>query len=51
MSFVRADHSSAVQDAQGISHALGNCNGLIFKPKSGPVVYHMGDTDISMTWR
>ncbi len=46
MTFVRADHSSATQDDQGNSHALGNCNGLIFKPASGPTVYHMGDTDI-----
>ncbi len=25
---------------------LGNPNGIIMKPKSGPVVYHMGDTDM-----
>ena len=25
---------------------LGNPNGIIVKPKSGPVVYHMGDTDM-----
>ena len=25
---------------------LGNPNGIIVKPKNGPVVYHMGDTDM-----
>ncbi|MEI8145065.1 MAG: metal-dependent hydrolase [Alphaproteobacteria bacterium] len=30
----------------GVSQALGNPNGLIIKPKGGPVVYHMGDTDM-----
>jgi L-ascorbate metabolism protein UlaG (beta-lactamase superfamily) len=30
----------------GVMQPLGNANGLIVKPKSGPVVWHMGDTDI-----
>lgn len=46
MTFVRADHSSAMLDDKGNSNALGNCNGLIFKSDKGPTVYHMGDTDI-----
>lgn len=46
MTFVRADHSSAMLSADGNSQALGNCNGLIFKSDQGPTVYHMGDTDI-----
>lgn len=41
ITFVRADHSSSSNNVY-----LGNPCGLIIKPKSGPTVYHMGDTDI-----
>jgi L-ascorbate metabolism protein UlaG (beta-lactamase superfamily) len=42
VTFVRADHSSS---SGGVP--LGNPCGLIIKPKpNGPVLYHMGDTDI-----
>ena len=41
VTFVRADHSSS---SGGVY--LGNPCGVIIKPKSGPSVYHMGDTDI-----
>jgi L-ascorbate metabolism protein UlaG (beta-lactamase superfamily) len=35
-------HSSSSADGR----YLGNPNGIVITPKSGPVVYHMGDTDI-----
>ena len=38
---MRADHSSSSGNVY-----LGNPCGLIIRPKSGPTVYHMGDTDI-----
>ncbi len=40
LTLVNALHSS--------SHEvyLGNPNGIVVKPKAGPVVYHMGDTDM-----
>ena len=38
-------HSSA-DFHDGVSHALGNPNGILIKVKGGPVVYHMGDTDM-----
>jgi L-ascorbate metabolism protein UlaG (beta-lactamase superfamily) len=43
----RADHSAGMGEA-GVEKPLGNANGLIVKPKGGlgPVVWHMGDTDI-----
>ncbi len=42
VTFVRADHSSSSGNVY-----LGNPCGLIIKPKpAGPVLYHMGDTDI-----
>ena len=45
VTFVRADHSSAHFE-NGVSHALGNPNGIIVKSPGEPTVYHMGDTDI-----
>lgn len=45
VTLVRADHSSAALD-KGISHVLGNPNGIIVKAPGEPTVYHMGDTDI-----
>jgi len=42
VTFVRADHSSSSGNVY-----LGNPCGLIIRPKpGGPVLYHMGDTDI-----
>lgn len=43
LTLVNALHSSASPDG---SRYLGNPNGIIVKPAKGPVVYHMGDTDI-----
>jgi len=45
VTLVRADHSAGMGEA-GASVPLGNPNGIIVKPEGGPVVYHMGDTDI-----
>jgi L-ascorbate metabolism protein UlaG (beta-lactamase superfamily) len=45
VTFVNALHSSATQ-ANGISHALGNPNGVILKAPGEKTLYHMGDTDI-----
>ena len=40
LTLVNALHSSSTDVY------LGNPNGIVVKPKSGPVVYHMGDTDM-----
>ena len=40
LTLVNALHSSSTDVY------LGNPHGIILKPKSGPVVYHMGDTDM-----
>jgi len=45
VTFVRADHSSSTI-VDGTFVNLGNPCGLVIAPKSGPTVYHMGDTDI-----
>ncbi len=42
LTLVNALHSSASES--GVY--LGNPCGVVIKPKSGPVVYHMGDTDM-----
>ncbi|HEY1736809.1 MAG TPA: metal-dependent hydrolase [Methylovirgula sp.] len=45
VSFTEALHSSSTTvDGQFVY--LGNPMGLVIEPKSGPKVYHMGDTDI-----
>ncbi|MEJ0095828.1 MAG: metal-dependent hydrolase [Methylocella sp.] len=44
-SFTQAIHSSSTF-VNGQSIYLGNPNGIVIKPKSGPTVYAMGDTDI-----
>lgn len=44
--FTNALHSSAHITEDGVSHALGNANGLMLHFEDGPTVYHMGDTDI-----
>ncbi len=46
VTFVRADHSSSASAENGLFNYLGNPCGLIIRPSDGPVVYHMGDTDI-----
>jgi L-ascorbate metabolism protein UlaG (beta-lactamase superfamily) len=43
LTLVNALHSSS-NSAKGIY--LGNPNGIVVTPKAGPVVYHMGDTDM-----
>lgn len=46
VTFVNALHSSATVTEDGLSHALGNPNGLVFHFEDAPTLYHMGDTDI-----
>lgn len=46
VTFTNALHSSAQITEDGVSHALGNANGLMLHFEDGPSVYHMGDTDI-----
>jgi L-ascorbate metabolism protein UlaG (beta-lactamase superfamily) len=46
VTFVNALHSSATITEDGVSHALGNANGLMFHFEDEPSLYHMGDTDI-----
>ncbi len=48
VTFVNALHSSASLTEDGVSHSLGNANGLVFhfEGEDAPVLYHMGDTDI-----
>lgn len=42
---VRADHSAA-QVEMDVGFPLGSANGFVITPDDGPVVLHMGDTDI-----
>jgi L-ascorbate metabolism protein UlaG (beta-lactamase superfamily) len=44
--FVNALHSSAQITEDGVSHSLGNANGLVLHFEDEPALYHMGDTDI-----
>ncbi|UXT40600.1 metal-dependent hydrolase [Agrobacterium tumefaciens] len=46
VTFTNALHSSAQITEDGVSHSLGNANGLMLHFEDGPAVYHMGDTDI-----
>ncbi|ODN71743.1 metal-dependent hydrolase [Methylobrevis pamukkalensis] len=46
VTLVNALHSSATIDEGGVSHALGNPNGVIIKAPGEKTLYHMGDTDI-----
>ncbi|GAB1582277.1 metal-dependent hydrolase [Phyllobacterium phragmitis] len=46
VTFVNALHSSATITEDGVSHSLGNANGLVFHFEDDPTLYHMGDTDI-----
>jgi L-ascorbate metabolism protein UlaG (beta-lactamase superfamily) len=46
VTLVQAFHSSGTVDANGVAHALGMPNGLVFHFDDGQSLYHMGDTDI-----
>ncbi|MEO1986064.1 MAG: metal-dependent hydrolase [Martelella sp.] len=46
VTFTNALHSSAFITEDGVSHALGNPNGLMLHIDDEPTTYHMGDTDI-----
>ncbi len=45
VSFVKAFHSSSTI-VDGNPVYLGNPCGLVIRPKDGPIIYHMGDTEI-----
>lgn len=45
ITFVHASHSASIM-TDGVSHATGSANGLVFHFASGHSLYHMGDTDI-----
>ncbi|MEM8743993.1 MAG: metal-dependent hydrolase [Pseudomonadota bacterium] len=45
VSFVQAFHSSSTM-VDGVPVYLGNPCGLVIRPKDGPTIYHMGDTEI-----
>ncbi len=45
VSLVRADHSAGLVEMD-VGFPLGSANGIVVSPKQGPVVLHMGDTDI-----
>lgn len=46
VTFVQAQHSSAMLDEDGVSHDLGHSNGIVLHIDGEKSVYHMGDTDI-----
>jgi L-ascorbate metabolism protein UlaG (beta-lactamase superfamily) len=46
VTFTNALHSSAAITEDGISHSLGNPNGLMLHFDDEPTLFHMGDTDI-----
>ncbi len=46
LTLVQAHHSSTHIDEAGVSHALGNPNGVVLHIDGEKTVYHMGDTDI-----
>ena len=46
VTFTNALHSSAQITEDGVSHALGNPNGLMLHFDDEPTLFHMGDTDI-----
>lgn len=45
VTLVRADHSAALVEMD-VGFPLGSSNGVVLTPKSGPVLLHMGDTDV-----
>ena len=46
VTYVQAQHSSALIDEGGVAHALGSANGIILHAPNEKTLYHMGDTDI-----
>lgn len=46
VTFTNALHSSAMLTEDGVSHSLGNANGLMLHFDDEPSLLHMGDTDI-----
>lgn len=46
VTFTQALHSSAHTTEDGVTHSLGNANGLVLHFDDEPTLYHMGDTDI-----
>jgi L-ascorbate metabolism protein UlaG (beta-lactamase superfamily) len=46
VTFTNALHSSATTTEDGVTHSLGNPNGLVLHFDDEPTLYHMGDTDI-----
>ena len=46
VTFTNALHSSAQITEDGVSHALGNANGLMIHVEGDASILHMGDTDI-----
>lgn len=46
VTYVNALHSSAHMTEDGVSHSLGNANGVVLHFEDEPTLYHMGDTDI-----
>ncbi|MBL0374823.1 metal-dependent hydrolase [Rhizobium sp. KVB221] len=46
VTFTNALHSSAHTTEDGVTHSLGNANGLMFHFDDEPSLLHMGDTDI-----
>ena len=46
VTFVQAQHSSALVGDDGVAHALGSANGVVIHAPGEKPVYHMGDTDI-----
>lgn len=46
VTYVNALHSSAMITEDGVSHALGNPNGVVLHFDDAPTLYHMGDTDM-----
>ncbi len=46
VTFTNALHSSATITEDGVSHSLGNPNGLMLHFEDEPSLLHMGDTDI-----
>jgi L-ascorbate metabolism protein UlaG (beta-lactamase superfamily) len=46
VTFVNALHSSAHITSDGVSHSLGNANGVVLHFEDEPTLLHMGDTDI-----
>jgi L-ascorbate metabolism protein UlaG (beta-lactamase superfamily) len=46
VTYVNALHSSAQMTEDGVSHSLGNANGIVLHFDDEPTLFHMGDTDI-----